>query len=181
MTSANGGLHHDAPSPSSAQTLDDVSAAVEELGRDVASKYAVIGDRLQALHDRSGEHERASIRRHDALLKVLQDHGSTLLAVSAELSALGRHVERLAPKADVVELGGQLARQALDSIAEGERQGAEIAATRADLAKTRVELTKTKALAMVRKGAFAAGIALGTALALEWRAALKLIVSLFGG
>jgi hypothetical protein len=182
--STNGGFHHedhDLPSPSLPTTIDDVAAAVGALAAEVRDQHLVVGERLQALHDRGGEHEKASIRRHDALLKVLQDHGSTLLAVSAELSALGRHVERLAPKADVTALGGQLARQALDSIAEGERQGAEIAATRADLAKTRAELTKTKALAVVRKGAFAVGVAAGTALALEWRAALKLIVSLFGG
>lgn len=181
MTSANGGLHHDASSPSSAQTLDDALAAIAELERVWRDRDTVLGERLQALHDRAGDHERSSQRRHDALLKVLQDHGSTLLAVSAELSALGRHVERLAPKADVVELGAQLGRQALDSIAEGERQGAEIAATRADLAKTRVELTKTKALATVRKGAFAVGVAAGTALMLEWRAALNAVLSLFGG
>ena len=144
-------------------------------------QHLVVGERLQALHDRGGEHEKASIRRHDALLKAVQTQADATLAVAAELSALGRHVERLAPKADVTALGGQLARQALDSIAEGERQGAEIAATRADLAKTRAELTKTKALAVVRKGAFAVGVAVGTALALEWRWALKTVASLLGG
>lgn len=185
MSERNGTVHvlHDdgdmpSPQPSS---VDAVALAVESLAADMRDRYAVVGERLQALHDRAGDHEKASTRRHDAVLKAVQTQADATLAVAAELSAMGRHVERLAAKADVVALGAQVGRQALDSIAEGERQGAEIAATRADLATTRAELTKTKALALVRKGAFAAGVALGTALALEWRAALKMIVSLFGG
>lgn len=174
MTSANGGLHHDDPSPSPAQTLDDALAAIAELDRAWRDRDTVLGERLQALHDRAGEHERSSQRRHDATMRALQTQADASLAIAAEVSALGRHVERLAAKADVVALGEQLGRQALDSIAEAERHGAELATTRAELAKT-------KALAVVRKGAFAVGVAAGTALALEWRAALKALVSLFGG
>jgi hypothetical protein len=168
--SANGGLHHDdrdMPSPPLLTTIDDVAAAVGALASDTRDQYLVIGERLQALHDRGGEHEKASIRRNDAVLKAVQTQADATLAVAAELSAMGRHVERLAAKADVAALGAQVGRQALDSIAEGERQDAEIA--------------KTKALAVVRKGVFAVGVAAGTALALEWRAALRMIASVFGG
>lgn len=167
MTSANGGLHHDAPSPSSAQTLDDALAAIAELDRVWRDRDTVLGERLQALHDRAGDHERSSQRRHDATMRALQTQADTALAIAAEVSALGRHVERLAAKSEVAALGAQVGRQALDSIAEGERQDAAIA--------------KAQRLAMVRKGAFAVGISLGTALALEWRAALQALVSLFGG
>lgn len=168
--STNGGFHHEdreLPSPPLPTTIDDVAAAVGALASDTRSQYLVIGERLQALHDRGGEHEKASIRRHDALLKAVQTQADATLAVAAELSAMGRHVERLAAKADVAALGAQVGRQALDSIAEGERQDAAIA--------------KAQRLAVVRKGAFAFGVAAGTALALEWRAAIKVFVSLFGG
>lgn len=173
MSEGNGAqvysLHDDSdpPTPPSATSIDDVAAAVGALARNTHDQYLVIGERLQALHDRGGAHEDASIRRHNAVLKAVQTQADATLAVAAELSAMGRHVERLAAKADVVALGAQVGRQALDSIAEGERQDAAIA--------------KTQRLAMVRKGAFAFGVAVGTALALEWRWALKTLASLLGG
>ena len=168
--STNGGFHHedhDLPSPSLPTTIDDVAAAVGALAAEVRDQHLVVGERLQALHDRGGEHEKASIRRHDSLLKAVQTQADATLAVAAELSAMGRHVERLAAKSEVSALGEQLGRQALDSIAEGERRG--------------VEIAQVRRLSLVRKGAFAVGVAAGTALALEWRAALNAIVSLLGG
>lgn len=167
MTSANGGLHHDDPSPSSAQTLDDALVAIAEVERSWRARDVVLGERLQALHDRAGEHERSSQRRHDATMRALQTQADASLAIAAEVSALGRHVERLAAKSEVAALGEQLGRQALDSIADAARQDTAIEATRR--------------LAIVRKGAFAVGVAAGTALMLEWRAALNAVLSLFGG
>ena len=168
MTSTNGGLHHEDAQPiPSAPTLDDALVAISEIDRAWRERDAVLGERLQALHDRAGEHERSSQRRHDATLRALQTQADASLAIAAEVSALGRHVEKLAAKADLAALGAQVGRQALDSIAEVERQD--------------VAIADTRKLAMVRKGVFAVGVAAGTALALEWRAALNAIVSLFGG
>lgn len=168
MTSTNGGLHHEDAQPiPSSPTLDDALVAISEIDRAWRERDAVLGERLQALHDRAGEHERSSQRRHDATLRALQTQADASLAIAAEVSALGRHVEKLAAKADLAALGAQVGRQALDSIAEVERQD--------------VAIADTRKLAMVRKGVFAVGVAAGTALALEWRAALRLIVSLFGG
>lgn len=168
MTSTNGGLHHEDAQPiPSSPTLDDALVAISEIDRAWRERDAVLGERLQALHDRAGEHERSSQRRHDATLRALQTQADASLAIAAEVSALGRHVEKLAAKADLAALGAQVGRQALDSIAEVERQD--------------VAIADTRKLAMVRKGVFAVGVAAGTALALEWRAALNAIVSLFGG
>lgn len=169
QASTNGGLHHerDLPSPQPPTTIDDVAAAVGALAADTRDQYLVIGERLQALHDRGGEHEKASIRRFDALLAAVVNNTDATLSLRSEVTAMGAHVQRLADKAELAALGAQVGRQALDSIAEGERQHAAIA--------------KIERLAMVRKGVFAVGVAAGTALALEWRAALKALMSLLGG
>lgn len=168
--STNGGFHHedrDLPSPPLPTTIDDVAAAVGALASDTRSQYLVIGERLQALHDRAGDHEKASIRRFESLLAAVVNNTDATLALRSEVTAMGTHVQHLAAKAEVAELGAQVGRQALESVTTEARQDKAIA--------------QTKRLAMVRKGAFAAGIALGTALVLEWRAALKLFVSLLGG
>lgn len=168
--SSNGGFHHedrDMPSPPLPTTIDDVAAAVGALAAEVRDQHLVVGERLQALHDRGGEHEKASIRRHDSLLKAVQTQADATLAVAAELSALGRHVERLAAKSEVAALGAQVGRNAADSVTNEHRHEVEIAAVRR--------------LALVRKGAFAAGVAIGTGLVLEWRWAFKTLVSLLGG
>lgn len=168
--STNGGFHHedrDLPSPPLPTTIDDVAAAVGALASDTRSQYLVIGERLQALHDRAGDHEKASIRRFDALFTAVVNNTDATLALRSEVTAMGAHVQHLADKAELAELGAQVGRQALESVTTEARQDAAIA--------------QTKRLALVRKGVFALGVAIGTALALEWRAALKMIVSVFGG
>jgi len=187
--SSNGGLHHedrdmDSPLPDSL-TVHELAKALTDERAETQMAYKAFASSLQGLRNTIRDATATSERKHEATRLALVENAEATRALTTTVAALGVHVETLAkglaPKAEVDALGKQMGRQALDGIAEGERQGAEIAATRADLATTRVELTRTKALAMVRKGTFALGVAVGTALALEWRWALKTLASLVGG
>lgn len=144
--STNGGFHHedrDLPSPPLPATIDDVAAAVGALASDTRSQYLVIGERLQALHDRAGDHEKASIRRFESLLAAVVNNTDATLALRSEVTAMGTHVQHLAAKAEVAELGKQLGRQALDSIAED--------------AKLAADVKRVRAIAAVRIGGLLAG------------------------
>lgn len=170
MTSTNGGLHHEiedvSPLPQTFGAHELAAALVEERNATRAA-YGALAQSVQSLHAAHKASDAASARKHEATLKAVASVADSLMVLDSTTKAIMRHVEHLPTKAELGDLGAQVGRQALDSITTEARQDQAIA--------------KTQRLAMVRKGAFAAGIALGTALALEWRAALKMIVSLFGG
>jgi len=158
----------DPPSPPpDAFTLDQIAIAVCEHRRETNEQYDTLGDKIQSLHNRVDEGVKVAKRQHDLVMAGLRTQADTSLAIAAEISAMGAHVGRLASRFELAELGAQVGRNAADSVTNEHRHEVEIAAV--------------KRLALVRKGAFAFGIAAGTGLALEWRAALKAIVSIFGG
>jgi len=170
VTSQNGSLHHDAddasPLPQAFGAHELAAALVEERNATRAA-YGALAESVQTLHAGLRASDAANTRKHEATLKAIASVADSLMVLDSTTKAIMRHVEHLPTKAELGDLGAQVGRQALDSITTEARQDAAIA--------------KTQRLAMVRKGAFAVGVAAGTALALEWRAALKALVSLLGG
>lgn len=168
--STNGGLHHEAddasPLPQTFGAHELAAALVEERNATRAA-YGALAQSVQSLHAAHKASDEINARKHEATLKAVAGLADSLMVLDSTTKAIMRHVEHLPTKAELGDLGAQVGRQALDSITTEARQDEAIA--------------KAQRLAMVRKGAFAFGVAAGTALALEWRAALKLIVSLFGG
>lgn len=172
--SANGGLHHeerDYPSPPPSTTPEDLAVAIGALAVDVRDRYTVVSERLQALHDRAGDHEKASLRRQEDL----QDQ-VTALSRKVDFSVVlsGQHSATLATiQSDVAAVVRAVTVERRESVANEARQDAEIA-------NAKKLATKAQALALVRKGAFAAGVAIGTALVLEGRTLVAMLAKAIG-
>lgn len=128
--------------------------ALLEHRRETRAQYDALASRAQSLHDQLV----AMSRKIDVGLVIQGEHSAALACIQSDLSAVVRAVTA----------------QHRESVTNEAQLDAKIAETRAEVAKT-------KAIAVVRKGVFAVGVAAGTALALEWRAALNAIVSLLGG
>ena len=146
-------LHDDEPE-SPTPFGAELARAVVEHRRATDAQYDALGARAQALHDQVS----ALSRKVDVVLVIQGEHSAALACIQSDLSAVVRAVTA----------------QHRESVTNEAQLDAKIAETRAEVAKT-------KAIAVVRKGVFAVGVAAGTALALEWRAALNAIVSLLGG
>lgn len=166
QASTNGGLHHERDQvhvsrdedpvspPPDTLTLEGVARALSGHADETRRQYNSLAKTSQGLRDDVS----ALSRKTDVVLTIA---GQT----SAKVDALDSKVEA------VIRAVTDQQRASLTTEAQQD----------AEIAKTKALATKAQALAVVRKGAFALGVAAGTALALEWRWAFKTLVSLFGG
>lgn len=152
----------------------DFEGTLVQVFREHRDFAKVASERFQTLHDRQVASEAKGDRRHEAMLKIVTDLSNGRLQDRYELDAIGRHVKALPTKSELTELGAQVGRHQLDSVTTELRQDEAIKASAE-------KIKRVERMAMLKRGAWGSGIAIGAVVIWEWRHIIEAVLRIAHG